>query len=182
VVNFINETDHFASCYWPEPTDDRYVFMLEDILRGLRSARHFSDHELVEFGMICLDAVYTSMKIKASAEEDLATNALEFESRWGKGLAMENKNDEAMKLAQKQGFQIAVRKDEVEGFVRVKAVPDKNIDLTPVYEKIIEKDSEGTWYLHPSKAMLLNGSKKHGKHKPTTLSLKEVVAIIEEIV
>jgi hypothetical protein len=110
VVNFINETDHFASFWWPEPADDRYMFMLEEVLSGLRSRRHFSDWELLEFGMVCLDGIYTSMKIKVSAEYDIETKAFEFESPWGTALAIENKNDEVIKLGQKKGMMLLFEK------------------------------------------------------------------------
>lgn len=179
VVEFINHTDHFASCHWPEATDDRYGFMLEEILKGLRSARHFNDREMVEFGMVCLDGVLTSMKIKVSAEEDLKNLAYEFDCPWGKCLAIENRNDEVVKLAQKQGYQVVVRKDAGEGHIRIKAAPGKDIDLTPIYEAIISKDQEGTWYLHPSKAMLLNGSRKTAQHHPSPLALEQVVELIQ---
>lgn len=179
VVNFINDTDHFASFWWPEPADDRYLFMLEEILAGLRSGKHFNDYELVDFGMICLDGVYTGMKIRVRAEEDLETKGWEFESPWGPAYAIENKNDEVMKLAQKRGYDVVVRKDAEEGHVRIKAAPEKSIDLTKVYERILELDHEGTWFLHPSKAMLLNGSKKAAGKSPTPLSLKKVVELVK---
>jgi len=181
MVTFINGTDHFESCYWPEATHDRYMFMFEEILKGLRSGRQFNDRELVEFGMICLDGVYISMRMLNSAEEDVQNLGWEFESKWGRALAIENKNDEVIKLAQKQGFQLVIRKDEEQGHIRIKAVPEKNIDLTSLYEKIMEKDTKGTWYLHPAKTMLLNGTKKSREHSPSPLTLKEIVEIVKTI-
>lgn len=178
VVHHINEGDHFAECYWPEANADRYVFMFDTILQGLRSGRHFNDHEIVDFGMICLDGILTSMKVKVSAEEDLKTLGVDFESPWGKALSIENHNDEVIDLAQKSGYLIVVRKDSQEGHVRIKAVPDRDIDLTKAYREIKKLDQEGTWFLHPSKTMLLNGSKKSAMHTPTPLSLEEIVSII----
>ena len=181
LVNFVNETDHFSSCYWPEATDDRYMFMLEEILSGLRSGRHFSDREQLEFGMVCLDGVYTGMKVRVSAEKDLAELALEFETRWGKAIAIENSNDGVIKLAQKMGYEVVVRKDAEQGHVRIKAVPEKGIDLTPVYKEILGRDEMGVWFLHPAKTMLLNSSKKNSEHVATPLSLQEVVEILKNV-
>jgi hypothetical protein len=181
VVGFINETDHFESYHWPDPDKDRYLFMMEEILAGLRSSEHFSDREVVEFGMLCYDGVYTSMKIRIRAEEDLESKGVEFESRWGRGLAIENKNDEVIKLAQKRGFVLVVRRDETTGAIRVKTAPDPEISLRDVYDQIKQLDQEGTWYYHPSGHMLINGSRKHSGQTPTKLSLDTVVSLVRKI-
>lgn len=181
VVMLVNEIDHFAEVYWPEPNDDRYMMMLDEVLKGLRSAKHFNDHELVDFGMICLDGVYNSMKVKVRAEKDLSELGEEFQSRWGKAMAIENQNDEVIKLAQKMGFVVVVRKDAEMGHVRIKALPDKGIDLTEVYERIKRFDEEGTWFFHPSKTMVINGSKKNQDQTATPMSLEEVVDVVKSI-
>ena len=180
VVDFVNETDHFASYYWPEVDNDRYMFMMEEILSGLRSSEHFTDREVVEFGMLCYDGVYTSMKIRVKAEEDLRDKSSEFESMWGRGLAIENKNDEVIKLGQKKGYVVVVRKDEVNGAIRIKTAPDEAISLKHIYEQIKKLDTEGTWYYHPSGHMLINGSRKHSGQIPTKLTLQEVVDLIKK--
>lgn len=177
----INDSDHFAECFWPEANHDRYQMMLDDVLKGLRSSKHFSDHELVEFGMICLDGVYTSMKLKVGAEADIKSMGQEFETVWGKALAIENQNDEVIKLAQKMGYVVVVRKAVDLGHVRIKAIPDSGIDLSPLHQKIVDIDEEGTWYFHPSKTMLINGSRKNQNQIATPLSLEEVVEVIKSI-
>src|SRR4030042_2683967 len=117
------------------------------------------------------------MKIKA--EEEIETLGTGFETKWGRALSIENSNDEVVKQAQKQGYQLVVRKDKEKGHVRIKGVPEKGIDLSKVYELIKVKDTLGTWYLHPSQTMLLNGSSRNEKHVPTPLTLEEVVEIIK---
>jgi hypothetical protein len=177
LVDFVNENDHFASCYWPEATSDRYVFMMEDVLKGIKQARHLSDREVADLGLVMYDGVYNSMKMKVKAEEAIAEGT-EFESPWGKSLFLENKNDDSMKLAMKMGYQVVVRRNRDSNHVRIKAVPSKQIDLTRIYEEIMKRDQIGTWYLHPSKAMLLNGSEHNESHVATPLSLHEVVEIV----
>lgn len=181
LVKLINASDHFDSCWWPEADHDRYTLMLEEILKGLRSHRHFNDRELVEFGMVCLDGVYAAMRIKVSAEEDLEHLGQPFQSPWGKGLAIENKNDEVIKLAQKRGYRLVVRKDAAAGHMRIKAVPDQKIDLTPLYEEIKTVDQTGSWFFHPARTMLINHSEKSVHGKPTPLSLQRVVGMIEAL-
>ena len=129
LVDFVNESDHFASFYWPEATSSRYMFMVEEILSGLRSKRHFSDWEMLEFGMVCLDGIYTMFKVRVAAERDLEEKAWEFTSRWGKSVAIENHNDHILDLALKSGNELVVRKDADQGHIRIKAAPDKGIDF-----------------------------------------------------
>jgi hypothetical protein len=180
LVGFVNETDHFAAYHWPEPDKDRYVFMLEEVLAGLRSSEHYTDREVMSLGMLCFDGAYTAMKIKVRAEEDLRVKGQEFESVWGKGLFIENKNDEVIKLAQKRGYVVVVRKDETTGAIRIKTAPDPEMNLQFVYEKIKQMDQDGTWYYHPSGHMLLNGSRKNQGQVPTKLSLEEVVELVKK--
>ncbi|OGV95608.1 hypothetical protein A2W24_06955 [Microgenomates group bacterium RBG_16_45_19] len=180
VVRLINDNDHFAACWWPEADHDRYVLMFEEILKGLRQARGFSDREVVEFGMICLDGIYVSMKQKVSAEAELALGQ-KFESRWGQSLAIENNNDEVIRIAQKRGFNLVVRKEADKGHIRIKVVPERGLDLTPLYEVIKKRDRVGTWFFHPSKTMLINGSRHNNTHVPSPLTLDEVVTIIKSI-
>lgn len=170
--------DHFEEAYWPEPDDIRYLFQLHEIFSPMKAAGK-TDREVTEFGLQALDAVYVAMKSRVMAEEELE-RAQEFETRWGKGLGVKTTNDDVMKLAQKRGYAVVVRKDSEFGHVRIKAAPEKQIDLTEIYEIIIGRDTHATWYLHPSKAMLLNGSKKGGDQVPSELSLAEVIAIVGE--
>jgi hypothetical protein len=82
------------------------------------------------------------------------------------------------------GYVIVLRKDPRKGYVRIKAVPATekiDIDLTPAYEELKKKDPDATWFLHISKKMLLNGSAKSPKMKPTKLELNEIIKILEKI-
>jgi hypothetical protein len=180
VVAFINGTDHFESYFWPEPNHDRYVFGIENILNGFKLGGHGDDADLVALGMDCLDGAYTMMKILIEAETEIGKGVV-FESGFGKGIGIESSNDAVMKHAQKMGYAIVVRKDMELGNVRIKAAPLPEIDLTPVYEKILKLDKEGSWYFHPGKHMLLNGSRKNLGQKATQLSLKQVIEILKGI-
>jgi len=81
-----------------------------------------------------------------------------------------------------------VRRHPVLGHIRIKSIPknfiggeDRSVDLSPIYKKIKEVDKEGDWFLHKSKTMLINGSAKNPKMRPTKLSLEEIVKIIKSI-
>lgn len=181
VVNFANDTDHFMSYFWPEPTNDRYAFNIEMMLNGFKLGGHGDDNDLVSFGLDCFDGAYSMLNILVEAEEEINQKGIRFDSIWGQGLGLESSNDATIKLAQKMGNNIVVKKDPELKNVRIKAAPLPEIDLTPLYSKIIDIDKEGTWYFHPGKHMLLNGSRKHLGQKPTKLSLEKVIQIIKDL-
>lgn len=103
----------------------------------------------------------------------------------GKAMAFETINDGVIKLAQKMGYLLVVRKDPRKGYVRIKARPESgpedNIDLTAAYEELVKIDPEATWFLHVSKKMLLNGTPKNPKMIPTKLSLQEIVDVLKRL-
>jgi len=185
MVAFINDVDHFRQVHFPEANADRYQFLLVDILDGLNltfSGTGSGDIELVHFGMTALDGIYRVFQNKVAAEREIEEgNKQEVVISYGKVVGFEVGNDAVLDISQKQGYVIAVRKDPRRGYVRIKALPGKNIDLTPVYEKLKVEDTTATWYLHASRAMALNGSTKNPKMRPSTLPLARVMEIIEEI-
>jgi D-arabinose 1-dehydrogenase-like Zn-dependent alcohol dehydrogenase len=108
----------------------------------------------------------------------------QFITRFGKGIGFETINDTVLKLAQKMGYVLVVRKDPRKGYVRIKTLPDngsKGADLTLAYEQLKKIDPEATWYLHVSGKMLLNGTPKNPKMIPTKLSLEEIIKVLERI-
>ena len=178
MVVIANDIDHFGEVYWPETENDRYEFFIERIFDGWKLKYPNEDRRVMEWGFDCLDGIYQTMLTKVKAEEELKKGQ-EFMTKWGKGIGVETVNDEVVKLAQRKGFKIALRKDPRKGYVRIKTLPDKKIDLTKVYQKLKKLDSEATWYLHPGKNMLLNGSTHNPKMRSTSLKLEEIIKIIK---
>lgn len=179
MVEFVTQIDHFQEVFFPEPTNDMYEFNMFQIVEGLKHTTG-SDEKAIEISFVLLDTVLQLMTNKIRAEEEIKKGYI-FESSFGKSLALECKNEESVKLAQKSGFMLVVRKDPVKGHIRIKVFPKKELDLTKVYEKIIAKDKVGSWFLHVSKKMLLNGSSKNPSLKPTQLTIQEVISIIQSV-
>jgi len=198
IVNIVLEIDHFKEIFWEKPADDRYLFFLEEMITGLRMLWQNQDERVLKFGFEALDGVYQKMLFKIKAEEEIS-NGFKFICRraarlaarqvpapLGGGtpplqcIALETINDEVLKLAQKQGFQVVIRKDPRKGYVRIKTIPNGKVDLTKVYEALKVKDPEATWFLHASKCIVLNGSTKNPDMKATTLGLEEIVDIVKE--
>jgi len=176
LVEVIVDDDHFEECCWSDCMADRYSFMFGEILDGLKRTNVLTDQGLIDLGSTCLDGIYNSLKLKIGAEKELE-EGIEFDTKWGKAIGVETKNDEVLTVGLKKGFNIVVRKDP-DGMVRIKARPKSEVDLTEAYEKIKEKESDATWFLHASKKMLLNGSYKNPGHVKSKLSLREVINLL----
>ncbi len=186
IVKWVVELDHFKEVFWENPASDRYELGLYGLLEGLMLTKPNDNSYYVEFGMLCLDAELANFENRIFAEKEIKEKGKEFTTKWGKGIGIETINDASIKLAQKMGFAIVVKRDPRKGFVRIKATPykegvTKDVDLTLVYEKLHKMDPQASWYLHVSKKMLLNGSAKNPKMIPTTLSLDEIVKVVEAI-
>jgi hypothetical protein len=186
MVEVIVGIDHFKEVFWENPASDRYDFCLVALLDGLKLEKPNDDSFYIEFIMISLDAILHEMENKVWAEKEIKEKGVEFETRFGKGIAIETINDTVVKLSQKMGYEIAVRKDPRKGYVRIKALPnkaeeDKRLDLTLAYEKLKKMDPDATWFLHINKKMLLNGTPKNPKMKPTRLSLGDIIDTLKSI-
>jgi hypothetical protein len=180
MINVVVADDHFKQVFYPEPNADHYEFMLSDILDGLKVQKPGQDSSYIEFTNQALDAILHNFENKIWAEKEIQENGKKFESRWGKAIAFETINDDVMKISQKMGYVIAVRKDPRKGYVRIKATPAVDVDLTPVYEQLKKTDPEATWFLHVGKRMLLNGTPKNPKMIPTKLKIDQIISILEK--
>ncbi|MCR4263281.1 MAG: hypothetical protein NUV98_01000 [Candidatus Roizmanbacteria bacterium] len=184
MVSFINDIDHFREVYYPEANNDRYQFLLSGILDGLNllyNSTGAGDIQVVSFGMTALDGVYRLLQNKVGAEKEIEKDpSLVIATKHGEAIGFETSNDAVLDISQKNGYAITVRKDPNKQYVRIKCLPEKGIDLTPVYNKLKQKDPEASWFLHASCAMVLNGSTKNPSMKPTTLSLNEIMEVVKE--
>jgi len=179
IVEYVNSTDHFAEVFYFEPDSDRYDFMIRQLVDGLKVINR-EETKLIEIIFQLLDAVLVVFKNKVNAEEEIK-NGFVFRSYLGKSLAIETKNEETVKLALKKGFSLVVRRHPEAGFTRIKTLPDKKLNLKPVYEKILKIDKKGSWFFHISGHMLLNGSSGNPKLIPTSLSLNKIIEIVKSI-
>jgi hypothetical protein len=129
---------------------------------------------------LILESIFLTIKNSLKAEGEIKEGFV-FSSGLGKVLIMETKNEVAVKHALKKGFEVVIRIDPEVKTIRIKTQPDPKYDLTKLYEKITKSDKKATWFLHASKNMLLNGSSKNPNSVPSSLSAKELIAIVENI-
>jgi len=136
--------------------------------------------KLMEIIFLLLESALIVFKNKVNAEEEI-NRGFVFKSYLGRSLALESKNEEAVKLALKKGFTLVIRRHPEVGFTRIKTIPEKKYSLRPIYEKILEVDKKGSWFFHISGHMLLNGSSGNPKLIPTTLSINKIIEIVKAI-
>lgn len=195
IVEFIVDDDHFQEVFYENPNSDIFDMSIVGLIHGVKLLYPKDDSTTIRFGMDMLDAALGELESKVHAEEEIREKGIRFDTKWGKGLAVESANDAIMKIAQTLGYAISVRKDPVTGSIRVKARPgrrkgrefpigvfeDVYINLDEVYEKLKKMDPDATWYNHVSGRMLLNGSSKNPTMKGTKLTLSEVVEVLQNI-
>lgn len=192
IVRYIVDTDHFKEVFFENPAADYHEMSILGVLEGLKLFKPDEDDYYVSFGIEILESLVRTFENRLWAEQEIE-KALKFKTRWGAGMAFETINDTVLKLAQKKGTVLVVRKDPRKGYVRIKARPTderqiansksqiEDVDLTLAYEKLSKIDPDATWFLHVSKKMLLNGTPKNPKMVPTKLSLQEIVSVLETI-
>lgn len=186
IIKFVVEEDHFRTIFRPNAMADYHDFSVVNILDGLKLQKPNQDEYYVEFISKCLDALLHDFENKIWAEREIDKNGIVFSTKWGKGLGIESINDSVVKLAQTMGYVVVIRRDPRKGYVRIKARPDEDKDkkganLTLACEKLSKMDPHATWFLHVSKKMLLNGSPKNPKMKPTKLSLNDIIEVLKTI-
>lgn len=179
IVKIVTDIDHFKEVLWAEPGADYHEFSLSAILEGFKHQFPNKEKMRVDFIIKCLEALFHQFENRVWAEQELK-KGIEFKVGGERGIGFETVNDAVLPLAQKRGFGIVLRKDPRKGYLRIKVRPDKNFDLTPVYEKLKKLDRTATWFLHISKKMLLNGTGKNPKMKPTKLGLKEIIEVLKK--
>ncbi len=180
LVAVVNEVDNADDLLWEEGSLDRSEFFLDSVFFGWKQVYPGQDRSYVEWGLVCLDGVYQALKEKVAAEKLLLVGK-KFKTRWGEGIAVKTANDTVLDLGERQGYSLVVRQDPKSGHLRIYARADRNVDLTPVYEEFKKRDPEATWFLHSSKCLLLNGSRKDPAMKPTKLDLEEIVEVLEKV-
>ncbi len=180
LIGVINELDHGWDNYkWSDAESDRHEFMLHNLLSGWKMVDRKSDGEIVEAACFNLEAVYKLLAAKVAAEEELVGGE-KFETRWGEAVAVYTGNSTVLDLGIKRGFAVVAVKDPKRGNVRITGSNNKNVDLTGAYKKLVEVDKVGTWYLHPSKVLLRNGSSRNPQMVPTKLELGEIIEILQK--
>src|SRR3989344_7074263 len=118
LVDFVIDDDHFQEVYYPEPESDRYEFLLNNLIDGVKTVLT-EDHKLVEYIFTLLDGSVEKLKKKVMAEEEMQQGIV-FTAYLGKSFAIESANDEILRYSQKIGYKLVIRKDPKFGNIDLK--------------------------------------------------------------
>jgi hypothetical protein len=179
LCEFVTIIDQFGESHFPDAPSDTYDFCLHQIANGLNHTLRDSN-TIITIMSANLEAALQIMRNKIRAETEVQKGK-KLNSVWGKTLAMETRNEEAVKLAMKMGYELVIRRDPEKGGYRIKSLPSEKSDLSRLYEKITAVDSVGKWYLHQSKNILLNSSSINPDLTPSPLNFEELIEIITSV-
>lgn len=182
LLHVVNDIDHFREVFFPNPTADFWDLALPAVIDGWRVQYADNPVKLVDLVMTNLDGAFKMFQNKVWAEKEIQEKAIIFETKWGKAFGIETLNDEVVHYGQKMGYSLVIRRDPKKGYLRMKAVPRPEIDLTDMYDELKRSDPTATWFLHASRHMILNGSTKNPDMKPTTLPLEKIIEIVKKII
>ena len=185
LVEVVRGFDNFEEALLDGADDDRYQFMLADVLFGLK-ATGLENEDVLSIGEKLLDSVLLVMRQKVAAEKDIQ-EGYTFTSAWGKTLAVESKNSQIAHVALKQDIDIIVWRrpmanrytQENKGFIRIKQKPGGKKSLQPLYDELVKKDPKATWFYHAPGNMIINGSAYTPDAVASHLSLRKVVELVK---
>jgi len=178
LVDLVTEIDNAGDMFWEEAKADRYLLYVHQIVDGLRRLEK-TDREVADLGFIFLDTIFQNIKNKIRAEEELEKGVI-FKSRWGKAIGVESGNRQILWFGEVAGFALVVTKDPEQGGVKIYARPDSKVDLSDTSKRLRILDPDSDWFLHASKRLLLNQSSVNPNLRPTKLSLKEVIEVLQK--
>lgn len=179
IVEYVTQIDNFREVNYPTPDADIYDFAPHQLVFSMHTFIP-NDHELTEKFFDILESMLVVMKNKLSAEKDLQEGFI-FRCKWGKAIAFESKNEESVKLALKHKYDIAIRKDPVRGFLKIKAFPKPEYDLQELFDLLNREDKKAHWSIQGANHIIINGSSRIPNSVPTTLTLAKVIEIIKKM-
>lgn len=178
LVAIVSEVDNARDLAWEDCQNDRYEFMFPNFVDYFNLGKERKDEEKIVFSFSILEVIFQALKTKIGAEKELKKGKM-FRTRWGKAIGVQTSNDQVLQVGEKQGYVLVAKKDPKDGHLRIYARWDRGVDLSRAFGEFKKKDSKATWYLHPSRCLLLNGSRSDPSMVPTELSLEEIVKILK---
>lgn len=173
LVNQVTQIDHADVRTGTQPV----FFNINDLISGYNALFPNHPHHVAQAMMPNLDAWYEHEARQIRLERAFA-HRLEFQTRWGLGIAMQSDDGASGKLAYRRGAVLYAYRDG-RGYMGIAAQSRSQVDLEPVYHDLKQVDAAADWYLHPNHRLLLCGTSKAPPRQPSQLSLEELVNVIK---
>jgi hypothetical protein len=164
---------------------DRGLTMVEDnegwpfsppsIIRS-HIERTKDDRDALRFGLELIDNIMTELVDQAKFKADWAKR-IKFDTPWGPGAGIESDFLFSDTYAYTHGYIARIQKHLSESIVSIKVNPTKDIDLTPVYEKLIALEPD-SWYLHQAKKMVISNIDPSTDRQPSKLTLHQLIDLV----
>jgi hypothetical protein len=153
-------------------------FSVPSLIDGRFFASGESSESATAFGLEILDALLENLRGRLRLEDDWAGRR-EFQSHFGRAVALVTDEREVDSYAYAQGFDLVLIVDHAGTYRTFRARADAPIDLTPVAEALAERDPDAKWFFHHSKHLLILGGDHGGGPKPSRLSLDEMIELVK---
>jgi hypothetical protein len=153
-------------------------FNINDLIAGYNALYPTRPHHVARAMLPNLDAWYEHEQRQLRLERAF-NKRVEFQTRWGLGIAMQSDDGGSSKLAYSHGAVLYAYRDR-KGYMGVAAQRRSHVDLEPIYRDLKRLDGDADWYLHPSHRLLLCGTPKAPPRSFSTLSLNELVGVLKK--
>ena len=147
-------------------------YSVQAFIRSKESTQESSLASL-KLGEEILDRILELLKNVKQSEKDWESR-VEFESQFGKSVAVSSKSVDRS-FTRDKGFNLVLMFDPEFNSAQF-FTPSYEIDLAPIYNKLIDKEPDSGWFLHQSHHMVICGSSSAPEHK-TLLSFEELIEI-----
>lgn len=152
------------------------VYSVQAFIRSRQSTQEDSIKSLM-LGEEILDRVFELLKREKQSEKDW-NSRIEFESKFGKSVAIVSETVDRSFVREK-GFNVVLMYDPKFKSAQF-FTPSFEIDLEPIYKKLIEKESDCGWFLHQSHHMVICGSSSAPEHH-TSLTFEKLIEISKNL-
>jgi hypothetical protein len=127
------------------------------------------------FGL--LDAIMVGLRNHVQIETDWK-DRIEFDSRFGRAIAIRTDAQEFSPYAYAKGFDVVVLTGKETPYATIRARATAEADLAPVRDRIAAME-DVPWFFHHSGKMLICGGQKTDGSCRTTLSLEQLIELVK---
>lgn len=153
-------------------------FCIPSILRGEYDRAGKDSHAVASIGFAMLDALLHSHLNLIRLERDWEKR-IEYDSMFGRAVALETSAHDADIFAYRKGFNLVVTINVAHSYHSIRANATSNIDLTPVYEELTRREPDAGWYFHHSKKMLICGGDLAPNVMPSRFSMDQLIEVTQ---
>jgi hypothetical protein len=172
LVDQVTRIDHAIAGPMRQPV----FFNITDLIAGYNALYPNHPHHVARAMLPNLDAWYEHESRHLRLEQAFS-DRMEFQTRWGLGIAMQSDDGASSRLAYGCGAVLYAYRDG-RGYMGIAAQRRSAVDLQDVYVDLLRIDGHADWFLHPNHRLLLCGTPKSPPEHASSLSLEELVDVI----